>query len=390
MRSSSCTSISSTGDVTRPLRVFHLIKSLGRGGAEVLLAEGLRVADRDRFTYGYGYFLPWKDAVVPSLEEQGAEVVCFSARSNLAILLSAVRVAAFLRRWKADLLHCHLPVAAAAGRVAGKLAGVPVVTTEHNEVEHFHPLTRRLDMATWRWQRQAIAISEPVADSLARHASPKVPVRVVLNGVDVDHFNSEGFSGADVRREWGIPEEAPVVGTVAVFTDQKRIDWWLETARRIQDRHAQARFLIVGDGPRKDYLLSEAERLGLGGTAHFVGLQEDVRPYLAAMDVYMMSSEYEGFGVALIEAMAFRRPVAALGVGGIPGIVRDGESGVLVAPRDVGALAEAASDLLDDPERRRRMGERGRQTVKDRFSMRRMARELEAIYLDVVHRKGRD
>ena len=370
--------------------MFHLIKSLGRGGAEVLLAEGLRVADRDRFTYGYGYFTPWKDAVVPSLEGQGAEVVCFAARSNPAILLQAGRVAAFLRRWRADLLHCHLPVAAATGRLAGLLAGIPVVSTEHNEVEHFHPLTRWLDMATWRWQERAIAISEPVADSLARHASPKVPVQVVLNGVDVGHFDSKGFSGADVRREWEIPEGAPVVGTVAVFTDQKRIEWWLETARRIRERHAEARFLIVGDGPRKEFLLHEAERLGLSGIAHFVGLQEDVRPYLAAMDVYMMSSEYEGFGVALIEAMAFRRPVAALGVGGIPGIVEGGESGVLVPPRNLEALAKVTSDLLGDPERRRQMGERGRRIVTDRFSMQRMARELEAIYLDVVHRNGKD
>ena len=375
--------------MTRPLRVFHLIKSLGRGGAEVLLAEGLRVADRERFTYGYGYFTPWKDAVVPSLEAQGAEVVRFAARSNPTILLQAGRVAAFLRRWRADLLHCHLPVAAVAGRVAGKLAGVPVVTTEHNEVEHFHPLTRWLDLATWRWQERAIAISEPVADSLARHASPKVPITVVLNGVDVARFDDEGFTGTDVRRRLGIPEDAPVAGTVAVFTDQKRIEWWLAAAHRIRERHAEARFIIVGDGPRKDFLLSEAERLGLGSTVHFVGLQEDVRPYLAAMDVYMMSSEYEGFGVALIEAMAFRRPIAALGVGGIPGIVEGGKSGVLVPPRDLEALAEATSDLLGDPERRRRMGQRGRQTVQDRFSMGRMARELEAIYLDVVYQNGR-
>ena len=216
-----------------------------------------------------------------------------------------------------------------------------------------------------------------------------MPVTVVLNGVDVDRFDDEGFTGADVRRRLGIPENAPVAGTVAVFTDQKRIEWWLAAARRIRERHAEAHFIIVGDGPRKDFLLGEAERLGLGGIVHFAGLQEDVRPFLAAMDVYMMSSEYEGFGVALIEAMAFRRPIAALGVGGIPGIVASGESGVLVPPRDLDALARATSDLLGDPERQRRMGERGRQTVQDRFSMRRMARELEAIYLDVVYQNGK-
>src|SRR3712207_3826346 len=112
------------------IRVFHLIKGLGRGGAEMLLPEGLRFADRDRFEYSYGYFLPWKNAMVEALETQGVEVTCFGGRNNLQILLAARVVAAHLKRARIDLVHGHLPIAGVVGRIAARLAGIPMVYTE--------------------------------------------------------------------------------------------------------------------------------------------------------------------------------------------------------------------------------------------------------------------
>ena len=231
--------IASSVSITRSLpvshRVFHLIKSLGRGGAEVLLAEGLTVADRDRFAYGYGYFLPWKDAIVPELDAQGAEVVCFEAKDNARILLAARRVAKHLRAWGADVVHAHLPVAGAVARLAGRLAGVPVVYTEHNLMERYHPLTRRLNLATWGQQAQAIAVSGDVEDSIRRHAGDRVPVRTVLNGVNTRSYDPANHDGTAVRAAWGIPADAPLVGTVAVFRTQKRLDHWLDVAQQVRD-----------------------------------------------------------------------------------------------------------------------------------------------------------
>ena len=183
----------------RPLKVFHLTKSLGRGGAEVLLCEGIKHADRDRFTYGYGYFIPWKDAVVPELEAQGAEVVCFEARSTPEVLLAVVRVAQFLRRWNTDLVHCHLPVSGVVGRLAGKLAGVPVVYTEHNNMESYHRLSRWANIATWSLQECVIVVSEETGRSAVRHAGDRVPVKVVLNGVDTTTF-APGMDGDEALR----------------------------------------------------------------------------------------------------------------------------------------------------------------------------------------------
>lgn len=370
--------------MSRKLRIFHLIKSLGRGGAEVLLAEGLKHADRDRFTYGYGYFLPWKDAVVPELEAQHAEVVCFKARSNPTILCSTWKVARFLKAWKADLVHCHLPVAGVAGRLAGTLAAVPVVYTEHNEMNRYHPLTRWANLATWGLQERVIAVSSEVQEAARRYAGDRTPIQVVLNGVDTEAFRPGAADGHALRAEWNVPEEAPLIGTVAVFREQKQLHHWLEAAVRLYAAHPETQFLMVGEGPLRAQLEARRGALGLQGVVQFAGFQEHVKPFLEAMDVYMMSSGWEGLPIALLEAMAMGLPVVSTAVGGIPGVVEPTESGFLVEAGDVGALAEAAGTLVTDTSLRWSMGRAARRAVQQHFSMERMTRELEAIYLEVL------
>jgi L-malate glycosyltransferase len=371
-----------------PVRVFHLIKSLGRGGAETLLPESLRFADRERFDYAYGYFLPWKDAMVATLAGLDAPVTCFDAPGAAQILLAARRVARHLRRARVDVLHCHLPVAGIVGRIAGRLAGVPVVYTEHNTLERYHPLTRRLHLAAWGWYDRLIAVSADVAESIRRHAGDAVPVSVVLNGVDVERFDRRAADGAALRSRLRIPHDAPVVGTVAVFRTQKRLDLWLDAARAIHERCPSARFVIVGDGPLRAEMTAHLASLELDGVAHLVGLQEDVRPYLAAMDVYMMSSAFEGLPVALLEAMAMECAVVTTGVGGIPEVVRDGTHGAIVPAGRPDLLAAAAADLLVRPDIVRAAGVAARRMVEGRFGMRRMIADLEALYVDVLTRRG--
>lgn len=365
-------------------RVFHLIKSLGRGGAETLLAEGLRFADRRRFEYGYGFFLPWKTAMVPQLREQGASVVCFGGGNNATILLAARRVAKHLRRWDADLLHCHLPIAGIVGRLAGRMAGIPVVYTEHNRMERYNPLTRRANLLTWDWQRQVIAVSSEVAQSIQTNAKSRTPVKVVLNGIDTDRFVPPADGDSQARREIGIPVGAPVIGTVAVFRAQKRLDDWLAAARLLYERYPDARFLLVGDGPLRQALEEKTRSLDLAGVVHFAGLQEDVRPFLAAMNVFMVSSVFEGLPLALLEAMSMRCGVVATSVGGIPEVIRHGENGFLVEPRRPDVLFGYASRMLASPESTRTMGTVARQTIESDFSLRRMTEQLEETYSEIL------
>lgn len=340
------------------------------------------------FEFGYGYFLPERTAMVPALEEQGVEVVCFDAKNNMYILSAARRVAAFLKGWEADLVHCHLPIAGVVGRLAGKMCGIPVIYTEHNRMERYHPLTRRLNLMTWRWQNRVIAVSAEVASSIKTHVRLPLPVDIVLNGVDVRHFAGERIDGSQVRRNLGIPADAPVVGTVAVFRPQKALDDWLEAACQIHDRFPEVHFLLVGDGPLRMELTDQSRSIGLAEVVHFTGLQTDVRPHLAAMDVFMLSSIFEGLPVALLEAMAMRCAVVATAVGGIPEVVQHGENGSLVEPRKPTALADSVIELLASQERARRFGEKARHTIAEGFSLQRMTREIEAIYLEVLGNAG--
>jgi L-malate glycosyltransferase len=369
---------------TRPIRVLHLIKSLGRGGAEMLLPEGLRFADRGRFDYQYGYFLPWKDAMVGALQEQGAQVVCFGGRNNVQILMRARRVATYIEANDIDILHCHLPIAGIVGRIAGKIAGVPVVYSEHNKQERYHGVTRRLNAATWKWQECAVAVSGDVADSIRTNIRAAVPTRVVLNGVDVTRFQRRDTGQEDVRLRLGIPENAPVVGTVAVFRTQKRFDLWVEAARLILEQHPATHFIVVGDGPLRESVVESVIRAGLDGVVHLPGLQEEVRPFLAAMDVYMMSSIFEGLPVALLEAMSMECVPVCTAVGGIPELVRPGENGMLVEAGRPELLAQAVGHVLSAPVLRAELATAARATVQAGFSMERMARELEVIYSSLV------
>ncbi|MCW8138158.1 MAG: glycosyltransferase [Planctomycetota bacterium] len=364
----------------RRIRVFHLIKSLGRGGAEQLLVETLRRADRSRFELGYGYFLPWKDALVSDLERLGAEVRCFDARGPGGMLASVPRVASHLRRWRADVVHCHLPLAGVVGRLAAAAARVPVVYTEHNLQERYHPLTRWSNRLTWRLQRRGIAVSGEVARSARAHMSAKVPVQVVLNGIPVERFQPDSEGRAAVRRELGFPADAPVVGTVAVFRTQKRLDLWLRAARQVYTGRPSTRFLLVGDGPERETTEALAHELGLRDVVRFAGLQTDVLPYLSAMDLFLMSSDFEGLPLALLEAMASGLPVVATRVGGVPEVISDGVHGLLASPGDEQALASAVEQLLADPERRTCLTSAARALVEERFGTSRMVGELESIY----------
>jgi len=207
---------------------------------------------------------------------------------------------------------------------------------------------------------------------------------VILNGVNLERFSPDAGRGRAIRAELGIAAQAPLVGTVAVFRRQKRLDRWLEVAHGLARRLSDCRFLIVGDGPLRPEVEARIEELELGSRVHLAGIREDVRPYLAAMDVFVSSSQFEGLPIALLEAMAMELPVVATAVGGVPEVVVAGETGALVPPGDVPRLESATFDLLCDQEARRRLGRAGRERIVAELSLERMVARQERLYEDVL------
>lgn len=365
------------------MRVVHLIKGLGRGGAESLLVQTTRHATAS-FDFGVGYFLPWKDSLVGELADAGVTAHCFVARSAPGMLVRVPAVARWLREQRADIVHAHLPVAGVVARLAAKLARVPLVYSEHNLQERYHPMTRWANRASWRLQDEVVAVSEEVAGSIASRMPRSVPVSVVRNGIAIG--DTEPCSRARVRQVHGISGDAPVVGTVAVFRSQKRLDLWLDVAQRVAHEVPDVRFLLVGDGPLRGEVEVRVTSSGLGERVVLAGLQAEARRYYAAFDVFLMTSEFEGLPLALLEAMAAGTAVVATEVGGIPEVVRDGVEGRLASFGDVGALASRVIELLRDEPQRQRLAANARSRVEAEFSVQRMERELEAVYLRVAAR----
>lgn len=365
------------------MRVFHLVKGLGRGGAETLLVRTASSDSRHRRN-GYGYFLPWKDALVEELKANGCSVTCFQARNPLEMAIRIPAIVAHLQLWRPDLIHCHLPLAGLIGRVVGRLLKVPVIYSEHNLQERYHPLTRLANRCTWRWQQHVIAVSGEVRTSIRRALSPEVPVTTVLNGVDCQEFVPSGTDTESVRVELGLPPQGRLITTIAVFRKQKRLDLWLKAAARIAERDPELNFLIVGDGPERPTVEALVAELGLTSKVILPGLKSPIKPYLAASDIFFMSSDFEGLPVAMLEAMATGVPVVATLAGGIGEVIQDSSMGLTCAVGDVEGMVANLERLLGDPQELQRVARNGRARVEEAFSLRRMRAEIESIYQSLI------
>lgn len=370
-----------------PIKVLHLIKSLGRGGAEMLLPETLQQHNREDFVFYYAYFLPWKNQLVESLEEKGVTVQLFPANNNLQLLLQVRQLRKFVKKNGIDLLHCHLPWAGFAGRLLYLWTGIPVVYTEHNKQERYHFLTRTLNRISFNWQKRVIAVSKDVASSIEKNIHPKVEVKLIQNAVDTGKFQQEPSMRSLVRREWDLPADAFVIGTVAVFRFQKRLEEWLEVFAGIAATHPQVRGILVGAGPLQKEVEAKVRSLNLKRKLLLPGLQTDVKPWLAAMDLFLMTSQFEGLPIALLEAMSMGCMPACTAAGGIGEVITDGANGLLVPVEGWKQLIPAIEQLLSDPQQQAQYRAAARETVIKRFNMRRMVEELEALYNEVIFKK---
>ncbi len=368
--------------------VLHIIKSLGRGGAETLLPETLAKHDQEKFQFHYIYFLPWKDQMVAQIEKGGGKVTCMAAKNNFEIFQKVFKIVAYVRQHNIRLIHCHLPWAGIVGRIVGRITGVPVVYTEHNKWERYHKFTYHLNKLSFSSQQRVIAVSGDVANSIKTHYRKANPqVQVVLNGINTEKFCKAIPTDRDIRREFDIPATAMVIGVTCVFRVQKRLPVWLEIAKKLHDQFPGTHFLIVGDGPLKAEIHEKAKALGLEERyLHFAGLQTEIRPYLKAMDIFMMSSEFEGLPIALLEAMSMECMPASTAAGGIPELITDNQNGLLVPVAEPLQLVDRLADYLQHPEKAAAMGRAARQTVEAHFSMQQMVSEIETIYDDLLNK----
>ncbi len=360
-----------SNDKTSP-HIVHMIDELPRDGAEMLLVDLMRLR-----IPGYRYTIVCLIKGGPleqEFEKLGIPVVIFGRKGKLDFGL-VFRVASWLKRERADVVHTHLFTADTYGRLAARLAGVPAVfSTVHNIVNPWKGSGRKLiDRLFARLSTAVVGCSEEVTQTLAsRDKIPAGKLVSIPNGIDLQKFSS--FSGAGVRSEFGLPEDRPLIGIVGRLHEQKAHgDLFRALAELPQVRDKQLNCLVIGTGDLQDALKQQVKALGLEDCVIFTGMRTDVPRLVAAMDVFVMSSHWEGLPIALLEAMASSKAVLCTRVGGIPDVVIDGDNGLLVEPRDVPQFAKRLDDLLQAPALRTRLGQRARETVIARFDVARTA-----------------
>ncbi len=355
------------------------------GGAEVQLISLAERLDRREF-HPIVVHSP-SQALGPMLDRLRAlhvEIVAVPPMLGVRHLGRAARLASLLRARHAEILHAHKshPTAGRYGLLAGILAGCRTVVSTDQLRTLVLPARRHVlfHRALSRHMAAHIAVSGSVRDYLVSALGLRAgKIRVIPNWVEPDDFVKTA-DPAEKRRELGIPAGSVVIGMVARFHEQKGHLDLVAAAGHLVTRYRDLVFVLVGEGPTRDAVEVRVRVSNLAPHFLFLGQRGDVPAVLAAMDVLVLPSYYEGLPVSVLEAMAAGKPVVATAVDGTVDVIADGVSGLLVPPGDAAKLAGALSLLIEDAERRATMGAAGRERVLARFAAGPLVEVTERVY----------
>lgn len=371
------------------INLLYVFLRLDLGGAQEIFLRTISHIDTSRFDVAV-CCLAGRGRLVSEVESLGIRVLCLDAADLKNDLSTVLKLAHLIRRHNAHVVYTHLYSRANVyGRLAAILARTPVVVVGAVGYGRVRlPKKRVLDYVLALFTDHFTALSEATREYLCREQGiGPDKVTVIYPGIDVERFADVGQRAA-VRQELQIPLDTLVVGAVSRLVPEKGLADLMTAMARILREIPNTRLVIVGDGPLRSQLERSITGLGLQGLVHLTGSRRDIPKLLSAMDVFALPSHREGFGMALVEAMAAGLPVVATDVGGIPEVVEHGVTGFVVPPHDIGALSVNILLLLEDSALRAKMGADGRQQVQQRFTARRAAMQTQDLYLSLLARKG--
>jgi len=344
----------------------------------------------------------------PELQREGLTLVSLPISRSMDLpkhLKSTLQLYRYLKKNRFDIIHVHTPIASLIGRLAARLADVPIkIYTAHGFYFHdeMPPARRRfhimLERMAGRWSDFIFTQSEEDRVTAIRKKIAR-PERIITigNGVNLERFDPERISDeekAKRRLEFHIPADAPIVGIIGRMVREKGYTEFIEAAALILREIPQTHFLCIGDELQSDHdaskslFLSRIRDLGLKDRIHFAGMRSDIPELLSLLTVYTLPSYREGMPRSIIEAMGMGLPVVATRIRGCREEVAEGETGYLVQPRDATALAQAVLGLLKAPERAKVMGCVGRTRARALFSEKLVLERQLAIYEKLIREKG--
>ncbi len=314
-----------------------------------------------------------------------AGIEVFPCRMRKSYDLAAIRILLrVLRDQGVDVVNTHSGRDSMLAGVAARLSRrhPAVVRTRHLAM----PITSRISYSCL--PHRVVTVSRYVKEYLVGEGVPGERIVVVPTGIDLGKF-AQGPAHGNLREELGLAPDALLVGSVSVLRRKKGHRFLLEAAPSILDAFPHAVFVIAGSGPQEKNLRKTIAGSGLSGSVRMLGHREDVSDVLQSLDLFVLPTEEEALGTAFVEAMAAGLAVVGCRVGGVPEVVEEGRTGLLVPPGDPAALGEAIRSLLADGELRRRMGAAGRKAAISRYSGEGMCRGMYELYRSLLAERGR-
>lgn len=386
----------------RKLRVAHVITRLCKGGAQENTFHTVRLANRDRFDADLisGPTRGREGSIESAVADAGIEVV------RVPHLLRRVapyhdcqamrQLTALFARNRYDIVHTHTSKAGFLGRLAAVRAKTPIIVhTPHGNVFHGYfskYITRAFVWMERHAARRTDRIIELTPGGIEEHLAEWIGRRdqyaAIFSGIDLSPYDAAIARRAQTRQTLGVADDELLVGGVGRLEPIKGFGYLVSAARRVLESVPNARFIVAGTGALAQSLRAEAA--DLGSRFQFLGLRDDVADLMAAMDVFVLPSLNEGMGRVLLEAGAAATPSVAAAVGGVPDIIRAGETGILVPPREPDALAKAIGTLARDPGMRQAMGEAARGAVDPAYGLGHMVARIEALYEALIEEKSLD
>jgi glycosyltransferase involved in cell wall biosynthesis len=368
----------------RPISVLMFSNAIVRAGAEEHILELLRGLDRRLFRLHlacpdvllekYGNDIPGDVHVTPIMLDRISDI------------RGAIRLAKILRQEQIDVLHSHMFRASLFASPLGKLCSVPVII----ETTHVRETWRKgwlkskffIDRAVSHFIDRYIAVSEANARYLIEQKRiPATKVSVIQNGCSIERVDPSKARPQGIRESLGYSKDDLILIAVARLEPQKGHRVLLDALALLRDEFPNIRLICLGTGALQEELAQKTRELGMEDIVRFVGFHSNVGDWLAAADIGVLPSFYEGLPLTAVETLAAGVPLVATAVDGTPEVVRDGETGLLVPPGDPAAMAGAISRLASEPELRHRLAQAGRKWVLQRFTIQRQIEQTSNLYL---------
>jgi len=366
-----------------PIKVLYL-HGIGQiGGAEKDLLSYLCLLDRNEFLPHV--VCPAAGTLIKEVENLHVPVVALQLppwrklKNRFQVPWALWKLVKIFRQWNIDIVHVNDYWWAPLAYLAAKICRIPVIVHIRQQIGPVRIKQYWLNKPDYLFP-----VSKDIENVVLSMAVTPSRVHVIYSGVDLDRF-CQTENQPEFRQRYGLKGNQLIIGTVANLFPRKGYEFLLEALVEIKDAIPDICCFIVGEGPEayQQKLFQLVEKRQLRPHVIFAGFQKNVHEFVNAFDVFVLPSLMEGFGIALLEAMAMSKPIVACRVGGIPEVITDGVTGVLVPPKDSHALAKAIVLLITDKKAKRRFGEAARKVVEEQFSQEIAMKRIENHYRDL-------